>query len=521
VRRRAPEPDAPRDTARLTAALALVLSFSPSLLRRRRSDQVAVSLVASLLGAILGGLVEAGVRRLAALVPGGERTARGLFIAAGLAATAAELPREPAPAVSALGTAGRVAAIGALVGAVAPRRRRLGGVGLAATATALAIGGGYLRARRRRPGGPRLTAFPVDRFLDTVSGGEGSAAPRAGLDYEGSRFLACTTPAARIAGLTGAPALDPIRVFVGVGQAATPAERAELAIRELERLGAFERSRILVCSATLRGYVNPVAMAAVEVLAGGDVASVTVQYHDRRTLLMPLKVPVAAATHRALLEGLAHRLAAQGDGAPALLVYGESLGAWASQEVFGEEGVEALDRLHVARALWVGTPWFSRFVRGVRRHRIPVDERIGFLDTHEFLLGDPPAVEQLRFVFLWRPTDPVALFSGLSLIWHCPPWLTPVGRAARGIPANVRWIPVVTFVQVAVDVLRSTNWTGGRPQAIAHDYRLEVPLAVDIAFGLGASREQVETVATAILADDRERVERVRAARRAMTERRL
>ena len=39
----------------------------------------------------------------------------------------------------------------------------------------------------------------------------------------------------------------------------------------IERLGAFGRARILVCSATLRGYVNPVPVAAEERLSGGDV----------------------------------------------------------------------------------------------------------------------------------------------------------------------------------------------------------------------------------------------------------
>ena len=35
--------------------------------------------------------------------------------------------------------------------------------------------------------------------------------------------------------------MDPIRVFVGVHSAPTVEERAELAVRELARLGAFER----------------------------------------------------------------------------------------------------------------------------------------------------------------------------------------------------------------------------------------------------------------------------------------
>ena len=107
--------------------------------------------------------------------------------------------------------------------------------------------------------------------------------------------------------------------------------------------------------------MNPIPVAAEEHLARGDVASVVVQYHDRRTLLMPAKVPIAARTHRALLEELRRRLP-RTDG-PEVCVYGESLGAWASQNVFRGDGVRALDEAGVSRALWIGTPYFSRLPR--------------------------------------------------------------------------------------------------------------------------------------------------------------
>ena len=54
---------------------------------------------------------------------------------------------------------------------------------------------------------------------------------------------------------------------------------------------------------------------------------------------MPLKVRIAARTHRALLEELRRRAPAGAE----ICVYGESLGAWASQNVFRRGGVQALD----------------------------------------------------------------------------------------------------------------------------------------------------------------------------------
>ena len=52
---------------------------------------------------------------------------------------------------------------------------------------------------------------------------------------------------------------------------------------------------------------------------------------------MPLKVGIAARTHRELLRQLVrHR------GDAEVMVYGESLGAWASQNVFRTGGTAAL-----------------------------------------------------------------------------------------------------------------------------------------------------------------------------------
>jgi uncharacterized membrane protein len=497
-------PAGQRDTASVMAALGVALSFTPGLLARRRGDQVLVSLGSAAVGALTGAAVEATVGRAGRALPGGRATARIALAGTGALSAALRLPRHPVPAVAAIGTASAVAGGGALLGAVAPRRRRIGGVGLVAASAAALLGIRAVRARLQiRP--PRLAVYPAARYLETVSGGEDSLAPRSSLDYEGTRFLA---------GAMEGLGQDPVRVFVGVHSAPAPASRAELAASELERLGGFARSRVVVCSATLRGYVNPIATAAAEMLADGDIATVAVQYHDRRTLLMPLKVPIAAETHAETLSAMRRRIDAMERPRPELVVYGESLGAWGSQEVFGEGGVDALRARGVDRALWVGTPWFSRFVRRARRGRIPVDDTMRFLDTHELVHADPPDAGRIRYAFLWRSTDPVTLFSGFSLLWRRPAWLTGAGRARRGIPADVRWIPGITFVQVAVDVIRSTNWTSAHPQSVAHDYRREVPLAVNLVFGLGADREQVEKVTTTVIERELDLAARVRAIRR-------
>ena len=510
-----------RETAGLTAAAALALSFAPTLMRRRRRAQLAVSAASAALGGAAGAASEVLVMRLAQRLEGGEGAARGVLAGAGALAVLAELPADPHPAISLAGQAARVSGICALIGAVAPAReavpldrpRTLVAVGIAGVA---ALTGWQQLEKRSRPRRPRLAEYPAERRLATAAAVAGG--------FEGSRFTGTAVaademgaaaigpaasgpgaigpgasgPGAIEPGASGPDAIDPIRVFVGLRAADSVEERARIAVDELERLGAFERRRILVCSATLRGYVNPIPVAAEEHLSRGDVASVVVQYHDRRTLLMPAKVPIAARTHRALLEQLRRRVPA---GGPEVCVYGESLGAWASQNVFRAGGVRALDEAGVSRALWIGTPYFSRLPRLLAKGEIPSDERVGTIRTNELLAG--AGEQRWRFVFLERRTDPVVLFSGLDLVWRRPDWLPP------GC-----WTPGVTFVQLAFDLVAATNWTASVPQALAHDYRLEGPLAVDLALGHHADRGRVAELADRLVAEEVARGGRLRALRR-------
>src|SRR5688572_2282523 len=186
------------------AALALVLSFAPSLMRRNTREQLAISAGAAGLGAAAGAATETLVVQIARNVRGGEAGARLLIAAAG--ATSAILRLERKGRTTALiGTALRVAGISALLGWVAPERRRVKGFDPLPLAAAGAAALGVVavkgeRKRRRR----RKVDFPQERYLDTVSWGPDSLIDSGTLDFEGQRFLAGAT--------TDAPQ-EPIRVF--------------------------------------------------------------------------------------------------------------------------------------------------------------------------------------------------------------------------------------------------------------------------------------------------------------------
>ena len=502
-----------RETASLTAAAALALSFAPTLMRRRRREQLAVSVASAALGGLAGAATEILVMRLAERLEGGEAAARATLAGAGALSVLAELPANPHPGVSLAGQAARVSGICALLGAVTPAReavpldrpRTLVAVGAAGVA---ALVGWQQLDKRSRPRRPRLTEYPAERRLATTAG--------VAADFEGSRFTGTATPADAI----GPDAQDPIRVFVGLHAAPDvesaparrrragaagrvrapphPQHRARIAVDELERLGAFGRRRILVCSPTLRGYVNPVPVAAEEHLSGGDVASVVVQYHDKRTLLMPAKVPIAARTHRALLEELRRRVPHDG---PEVCVYGESLGAWASQNVFrgerrararrGPRQPRAVDRDAVLLAPAAAPGQGRDPVRRARRHG-PHEGAAGRRGRPRLALRVPRAPHRSRRA-VQRPGPDLA-----------PPGVAP----ARPLDAG-RDVRALAF-----DLVAATNWTASVPQALAHDYRLEGPLAVDLALGHHAARERVGELADRLVAEEAARGARLRALRR-------
>lgn len=328
--------------------------------------------------------------------------------------------------------------------------------------------------RRARAGVcSEVTVYPHDEYLSTVSGGSGSLVPRALLGWEGQRFLAGALPGARIAEVVGRSATDAIRVYIGLTHV-DAAARADLAVRELERLGALERSRVVVASPTGMGFLNPYPIEAEELMSGGDVATVVVQYADARSYRATARVPLGAETHRRVLEALRRRLDDRGGDRPEVCVFAESLGAWASLAGLAPAGRRGLRDLGIARGLWVGVP------NGARPHErrlFPAERRpdVARVERAEHLPGRGDlALRALRFVLATRPDDPVALFEGPSLAWR-----PPAGRA----PVDGRWYPGVTLVRTLMRIRRATDMRPGVFNPLGHDYRPDLVRLVRTAFG--------------------------------------
>lgn len=318
-----------------------------------------------------------------------------------------------------------------------------------------------------------------DRYLNSVSGGDGSLLPRAQLDWEARRFLACALDPNTISlAYPGRSVLAPIRVYAGLDSAPTAVARVELAVDELERLGGLERSTIVVCSPTGRGYVNLTALEALEALHLGDAATIAVQYGNKRSIRSRDVLPLAVEQQRLLLHALRQRLdQLDPDRRPELVVYAESLGAWASQAAIAGHDIDdaTMRSLLPDRGAWVGAPHGSRRARA--RLQVALERLAPGSTCDVARSADAPAPrpeQPTRFVFLAHRDDPVVNFNGAQLAYRPPPARTGPDR---------RWLPIVTFARTLLEINSSTKPAPGDFRSSAHDYRAEIARTLRLCLG--------------------------------------
>ncbi|MFJ3536931.1 alpha/beta hydrolase [Streptomyces sp. NPDC090109] len=303
---------------------------------------------------------------------------------------------------------------------------------------------------------------PVSRH---VSGGPGSLVPWRDLGYQGRNFTGSTPTRAALAAWSGRPALDPVRVYVpsalpGAFEDTSPfAARARLAVRELDRTGAFDRAVLAVAGTTGTGWIDPNVAEALEYMYGGDTAIVAVQYSYLPSWVSFLvdKEKAGQAT-RALLDAVRARLdALPAERRPRLVVTGESLGAYAVEASF--DGADDL-LASTDGALLMGAPNFSPISREIRRDRDPASPvwRPEYRDGAHIRFAQFPETDLARpggpwghprAVYLQNASDPVVWWSP-DLLLDRPAWLD----EPRGpdVTPEVTWFPFVSFWQTSVDM---------------------------------------------------------------------
>ncbi|WJY69016.1 hypothetical protein CAURIS_10725 [Corynebacterium auris] len=287
------------------------------------------------------------------------------------------------------------------------------------------------------------------------------------------------------------PAHEPIRIFIGLDEGRTTEDMVELALAELDRTRAWERSHLAIMSAAGTGWINDFHTSGFEFVGRGDTAIVAMQYSYLPSVysyLADRESPTRSA--RLLIDAIRARLSTiPKNKRPALYLGGESLGAYGVCDA--SDNVD--DFLSgITGAVFTGVPGFTRIHGELTRgrdygspERLPVvggGRHVRFCAHPDHLTtdfsGDSYANEweTPRAVFAQHASDPVVWWDW-SLAWHAPDWLKEPGSRSVPAPAaqhldvpdTMRWAPFITFWQVGIDQLTSQNC----PSPHGHNYHDE------------------------------------------------
>jgi uncharacterized membrane protein len=318
----------------------------------------------------------------------------------------------------------------------------------------------------------------------SVSGSSASLVSWDSLGRHGRTFVATATTRQELEAFHGldAPLTEPVRVYVGLQSAATPTERAELAVRELERAGGFERKVLVVWVPTGSGWMVSEAAVAIEQLYGGDTAIVAIQYSYLASVLTGIlepETPIEAGT--ALFDAVHTRWSQlPPDNRPKLVLFGKSLGTAGVEAPFVGANAAASVANLVARtdgAVIVGAPYDNPILTQLTREReagspvwLPVFDggrSVRFINQDPRQPVLDPQWPPPRIVYLQHPSDP-ATFWGVAALWWPPEWMD----QPRGydVPSAARWFPIVSGVQAVPDLINQLSTPPGFGHVYWTDY---------------------------------------------------
>lgn len=295
----------------------------------------------------------------------------------------------------------------------------------------------------------------------------------------GRSYVSSGPDAQQISNFTGRPAQNPLRVYVGLRSAETAKERAKLALQEMIRVGAFERSLLLVTIPTGTGWVDEMGIDPVEYLHDGDIASVAVQYSYLASWLSLLVEPgYGSETATALFDEVYdYWTKLPKDTRPKLYLYGLSLGAMNSQ--LSSELFQVLGDPYQG-ALWSGPPFTSRLWRSITNNRnegtpewLP-EFRDGsyarFTNQNNALKLPNSHWGPMRIVYLQYASDPIVFFDPKDF-YREPDWM----KAPRGpdVSPQLKWYPVVSMLQLAIDLMMATTTPIGHGHVYAPQHYID------------------------------------------------
>ncbi len=305
-----------------------------------------------------------------------------------------------------------------------------------------------------------------------------------GLGKMGRSYIASAPSGNEIATQTGQGAKEPVRVYAGLNSARTVEDRARLALEELVRVGGFERSALIIITPTGTGWVDPAGIDPVEYLYRGDIASIAIQYSYLPSWLSLLVEPgYGSEASRALFTqvyGYWKKLPK--DRRPKLYLYGLSLGAMNSDLSSDIYDVVADP---YQGAVWAGPPFPSRTWKSVTAGRVAGSPAwlprfrdgsvIRFTSQRNALDLDGAPWGPIRVVYLQYASDPIVFFDPHAA-YSKPDWMK--GERGPDVSQRFRWFPIVTLLQLTVDIGLGTTTPMGYGHVYAPEHYIDAWMAV-------------------------------------------
>jgi uncharacterized membrane protein len=307
------------------------------------------------------------------------------------------------------------------------------------------------------------------------SGGPQSLDSWESLGHQGRMFVAGGPTTEQLARFNGAGAVEPIRVYAGLHSADGIRATAQLAAQELLRTGGLDREVVAVATTTGTGWINEAEASALEYMFNGNTAIVAMQYSFLPSWLSFLvDKENARQAGQALFEAVDGLIRAMPEAQrPRLVVFGESLGSFG-----GEAPFLALNNL-VARtdgALFSGPTFNNTIWTDLTRTRdagspewLPIydkGENVRFAARPENLGRPADPWGTPRVVYLQHASDPIAWWNP-DLLFARPDWLDEPPGYDR--TARMKWIPVVTFLQVSADMAVAVDVPDGHGHVYVRD----------------------------------------------------
>lgn len=295
------------------------------------------------------------------------------------------------------------------------------------------------------------------------------------LGKAGKLYVGQGPRAADISAFSGQPAMEPIRAYVGLRSADETEQQAELALRELQRTGAFSRELLVIATPTGTGWLQNGALAPLEYMYGGDTAIVGVQYSYLPSPFSLILEPGRAQESASIVFNVIYEYWKTLPEAerPRLYLFGLSLGSLGSEN---SAPLNAFINHPIQGAVWAGPTFRNTMWRRIQRrpHGDSPAWQPEFEDGSLVRVFGPQGQRHaegqewgpVRIAYVVNPSDAISFFN--ERMWYREPnWMKP----PRGpdVSPLFEWVPVVSFFEVAMDMLSA----GDTPPGHGHNYSVQ------------------------------------------------